>query len=378
MAKKLTFQNLPTNLSWRRSVDVSEGFLNSVMTDGSLVPVEVNAITVRGAIGSYNAGFDKSGNPLTGEKLQSSQNPTSPNIQRIHVAHLHPESDTLSIRFSMGVHGATAFPYTCNSKEYAAAASRFIDVSRDLGLYSELAERYVWALANGGIFWRNGVGMKKSVVVTVTGDEGFSCNFTTKSLEGRRGKLSYPGFDAVIAADTSGNARRLADIWTEALAGGDYLALEVEARVTLFKGAEVWPSQEFVNPDSSKDAPSKVLSFREMRVGGVAVQHATMHSQKLGNAIRTFDDWHGNVDYGSISVEAFGWYQSDAVALRTSGGDAYTVLRDLPNVCDALLADGSRRNEALYALSTLARGGVYVMAGKGDKDTGDKDAGDSE
>src|SRR5690349_17236289 len=79
---------LPSNLSWRRSIDVTEGAMVGLLpAEGSLVdvasilaefradggkrlrriPVEVRETTVRGAIGFYKAGYDKQGRPLPKE-----------------------------------------------------------------------------------------------------------------------------------------------------------------------------------------------------------------------------------------------------------------------------------------------------------------------
>lgn len=369
---KYDFQTLPSNLAWCRSVDVSEGLLSSVLEDGTLRPVEVLQTTVRGAIASSNAGYDKSGNPLTGATLEKAQNPENPNIQRIHVAYLDPASNTLSIKFAMGIHGASLIPQTCNSRPYAEAVEAFVSAAKSSDLYAEITERQIWALANGGVFWRNGIGIDKTVHVEALAADGekVSCVFTTSTLQGQRGKLSYPGFDLVEAADQNGNALRLSQLWAKALMGGGYLSLEIDARVRLFSGAEVWPSQEFKEKDDSKNGLSRTLSFREILVEGRTVNHATMHSQKLGNALRTIDDWHGSKEYGALSVEAFGWYQTDSKAVRTGSGgrDAYSLLRDLPTLTKSLESnDGASRNDALYVLSVLLRGGVYGMSGKKDE-----------
>ena len=368
---------LPSNLSWRRSVDVSEGLMWSVVGDG-LVPVEVTETTIRGAIASYNAGFDKAGNPLEGEALTNAQKPDKPNIQRIQTATLDPRANVLNITFSVGIHGANASPDACNSREYMDILNGFRTAATNASLYEELACRQVWALANGGVLWRNGVGTDKRIVVNaVTSTGEINCDFDAQALSGRRNYSAYPGWDAVVAADRNGQAQLLVDAWATSLKGHDYLSLKVSASVRLFHGAEVWPSQEFSSEDksSSKNDVTRILSFRKTEFEGKAIQrHATLHTQKLGNALRCVDEWHGSEVHGALPVEAFGWIQNEAQAIRTSKNDAYTILRKLPLISASLEAGEEKsRGEALFALSIIIRGGVYVMssADKNAKDDGD-------
>ena len=92
--------------------------------------------------------------------------------------------------------------------------------------------------------------------------------------------------------------------------GDGFVLLKVQAFVKLGDGQEVFPSQELIlDSGSSKDRKSKTLY--EVN------QTAAMHSQKIGNAIRTIDDWYPeSQELGPISVEPFGSVTNRGKAYR--------------------------------------------------------------
>ncbi len=188
--------------------------------------------------------------------------------------------------------------------------------------------------------------------------------------KGGRNTARYPGFDAVSAADRSGNAAALRDLIASALAGERYLPVSAVAEVRLYAGAEVYPSQEFVDREKEKTDLDRTLSYRTIREGGRDVDWATIHPQKLGNAVRTIDDWHGVDGYGVIPVEAFGWVQGSLEAIRGAGiADFYSMLRKINSISDSLeKGDPSVLPNALYTLAMMVRGGVYGWSAKDGSD----------
>ena len=125
-----------------------------------------------------------------------------------------------------------------------------------------------------------------------------------------------------------------------ALAGKiPYLLLEVTAFAKIGKGQDVYPSEELIL-DKGKGRKSKVL----YEVNGTAA----MHSQKLGNAIRTIDTWYSDYEtengVGPISVEPYG---------------AVTNLGKY-----SLGADFDSPEAVHYVMAMLIRGGVFGASGK--------------
>ena len=118
---------------------------------------------------------------------------------------------------------------------------------------------------------------------------------------------------------------------------------------------EVYPSEELI-PDKDvkkKGAKSKTL----YSVNGVAA----MHSQKVGNAIRTVDRWYPDfASYGMpIAAEPFGAVTNINKAFRTADTkkDFYSLLSDF--VFGKLEGD-----DVKYMLSVFIRGGVFGVSGK--------------
>lgn len=361
---------LPANLSFRRSIDVSDGLMYSVMPNGKRHPVIVEQVTVRGAMGNSTAGYDKQGNALVGETLEKAQNPTKPNIQSIDRAALDASSDILELSFSLAFHGGGNAPDACSKADYRDAMMRFVETARKEELYEDLAARYLWNIVNGRVLWRNGYGIPEGCTVALDGRE-FS--FDWGKLRKRE---RFPGLDAVVTAcsSTTGKVSDVVHKIGAALAGtSDLLAMDVAIRVRSYKGAEVWPSQEFVEETQKRRNGreiSRVLAARESRVDGIPVRCGYMHSQKIGNAIRTIDEWHGNAEFGAIPVEVFGWVQSELAALRApvnpdAGLDAYRSLETVGLTAAALQANEPGAHEqSLYTLAMIIRGGVFGVSEK--------------
>nr|CBX29758.1 hypothetical protein N47_F14530 [uncultured Desulfobacterium sp.] len=136
-----------------------------------------------------------------------------------------------------------------------------------------------------------------------------------------------------------------------------FLMLEIICYAKVGKAQEVYPSEELVL-DKGKGKKSKVL----YSVDGIAA----MHSQKIGNALRTIDTWYPEfgdpaTSAGPIAIEPYG-----AV---TNLGKAYRTPRDKQDFYTFF--DKFARGEKLeriedehYVMAVLVRGGVF---GESDK-----------
>src|SRR5690606_7072428 len=88
------------------------------------------------------------------------------------------------------------------------------------------------------------------------------------------------------------------------------LFLNVDISGEMPAGAEVYPSQEFLPEAKQSKENGKVLSAIEIEHNGRRFRQGTMHSQKIGNALRWIDEWHGEVDeYGATPIEVYGYVQ---------------------------------------------------------------------
>ena len=89
-----------------------------------------------------------------------------------------------------------------------------------------------------------------------------------------------------------------------------------------------------------------------------------MHSQKIGNAIRTIDTWYPEFEtanVGPIAVEPYGAVTNLGKAYRTPKDKA-----DFYSLFDkwALGEKLANKNEEHYVMAVLVRGGVFGQSSK--------------
>ena len=193
--------------------------------------------------------------------------------------------------------------------------------------------------------WRNRVGAEQVEVRIRRMEKGHVAKeWTFDALS-----LSLRGFDG--DTQTSELTQDIAD----ALAGERHLILEVIAFAHVGMGQEVFPSQELILERGRGDK-SKTL----YQVGGVA----GIHSQKLGNAIRTIDTWYpareDGSDLGPIAVEPYGSVTTQGSAYRQPKQkvDFYSLLDNW--MLKDQVPDTSQQH---FVMATLIRGGVFGEAG---------------
>jgi len=137
------------------------------------------------------------------------------------------------------------------------------------------------------------------------------------------------------------------------LAGDHYILLDIVAFARVGAGQEVFPSQELVL-DRSRGDKSKTL----YDVDSVAA----MHSQKIGNALRTVDTWYpadNEQELGPIAVEPYGSVTTQGTAYRQPKAkvDFYNLLDNW------ILKDEKPTPEQQhFVMATLIRGGVFGEA----------------
>lgn len=268
----------------------------------------------------------------------------SPNLQTVDVATLPHETDTLMARFSLRVLGGAGTPSACNNADYQSTLEQAVASYREQHGFAELARRYAHNLANGRFLWRNRVSAEQVEVQVRQLDKGQVVKqWTFDALS-----LSLRDFDS--GAQTA----ELAELIQQALAGNRYLLLEVVAFAQLGKGQEVFPSQELIL-DRGRGDKSKTL-YQVNEIAGI-------HSQKLGNAIRTIDTWYPNEtdeDLGPIAVEPYGSVTTQGKAYRQPKEkvDFYSLLDNW------MLKDQQPPVEQQhFVMATLVRGGVFGEAG---------------
>lgn len=329
-------------LAFERKLDPSDALFSAGTWEdrenGAQWPaVEVREKSIRGTIS--NRLKTKEQDPA---KLDASIQ--APNLQTVDVATLPNNADTLRARFTLRVLGGAGVPSACNNADYQeqlhAVVQQYIG---EMG-FSELAYRYASNLANARFLWRNRIGAESIEVQIRHLEEGN----VTKEWVFDAHSLSLREFGA---PDTvAKQLEELAAVVETGLSSKGHVLLEIIAYARVGDGQEVYPSQELIlDRGDKRGQKSKTL----YTVGDVA----GMHSQKIGNAIRTIDTWYADtIDLGPIAVEPYGSV--------TSQGKAYRQPRqktDFYNLLDnwVLKKQAPEKGHQHFVMATLIRGGVF-------------------
>jgi CRISPR-associated protein Csy3 len=263
----------------------------------------------------------------------------SPNLQTVDVAALPAGADTLKVEFTVRVLPGAGTPSACNNTDYQTKLLQTVaSYVTDHG-FAELAGRYAANLANGRFLWRNRIGAEQvQVRVARMGNGAHTQTWDFDALA-----ISLRRFDAGNA-DVAALAQVIADGFT----GKAHTLLQVTAFVRAGAGQEVFPSQELIL-DRGRGNKSKTL----YQVDNIAA----IHSQKIGNALRTIDTWYDGADeLGPIAVEPYGSVTTQGKAYRQP-----KAKQDFYNLFDNwLLKDQVPPLEQQhFIMAVLIRGGVF-------------------
>lgn len=332
-------------LAFERKIDPSDalfaaGTWAQRSTSQTWPAVEVRAKSVRGTISNRLKTKDQ--DPA---KLDAAIE--NPNLQTVDVSMLPADADTLKVSFTLRVLGGTGTPSACNSADYQAKLLATVQTYAKTPGFAELARRYAHNLANGRFLWRNRLGAEQIEVQVAQLVDGQAVQRWT--------------FDALAHSlrdfeTSSAELTQLAALLEQGLGGSKYVLLQVMAYVRVGAGQEVFPSQELIL-DKDKAGKSKTL----YKVNEVAA----MHSQKIGNAIRTIDTWYpiedGLDQAMPIAVEPYGSVTSQGKAYRQP-----RVKMDFYSLLDAWVLKDQVPDVAQqhFVMANLVRGGVFGESGK--------------
>ena len=341
MAKK---GDIATVLAFEKKLVPSDGYMYGTTwgnrdKDSLVKPLGLREKSVRGTISNRLKAAIKN------DPLKLNAEVEKPNLQRVDSCALDTDQDTLKLHFTLKVLSGVQHPSACNhhgfNQTYTQAAESYIKSEG----FTELAKRYATNIANARYLWRNRVGAENiEVKVRVSGKD--------QTWVFDAAKLSTRDFD-VSSSDLDALANQIAD----ALSGNtDCLLLEIDAFAQVGKAQDVYPSEELVlDKSNSKGGKSKIL----YHING----NAGMHSQKIGNALRTIDTWYPDYDEvntGPIAIEPYGAVTNLGTAYRNPKDKA-----DFFTLFDRF-ATGEEldENNKHYVMAVLVRGGVFGESGK--------------
>lgn len=332
----------PSVLAFEKKLVPSDGRMYATVwskrDSAEATPLRLQEKSVRGTIS----------NRLTGKEADKiDAQVENPNLQTVDSCALDPDRDTLRLRFTLKVLGGIEQPSACNDPEWLKKCKEVIEKYKKENKFTELARRYAYNIANARFLWRNRVGAE--YIETHVSHNG-------KEI-GKFNSLDYPLGDFTQAKSSA--IEKLAQVIAEALYDEQKFAvLEVTCYAKVGRAQDVYPSEELVlDEKKGKVKKSKILYHID--------SIAAMHSQKIGNAIRTIDTWYP--DFGNennveaIAIEPYGAVTNMGKAFRAPKNkkDFYTLFdgwieRDKePSIEDQH-----------YVMAVLVRGGVFGKSAK--------------
>lgn len=331
-------------LAFERKLDPSDGLLKAGSWDNRREKSAWNRVVLR----------EKSVRGTISNRLKATQQDPAKldasiqnaNLQTVDVATLPSDSDTLRLEFSLRVLGGVGNPSACNDATYQSALKEAISGFVKEHGFDELAKRYACNIANGRFLWRNRLSAE-AVEVRVrnvnNGEREFSFDALAFSLR-----------DFEVPAQFANAMNDLKDSIALGLTGDQPTFLKIDAFARMSAGQEVFPSQELIlDQGSSNQKGRKSKTLYEIDEG------AAIHSQKIGNALRTIDTWYPDADdvgLGPIAVEPYGSVTSRGTAYRQpkQKHDFYTLF-------DNWVTKGEKPsiNQQHFILATIIRGGVF-------------------
>lgn len=240
--------------------------------------------------------------------------------------------DTLKVSFTLRAVGDLDKPSACNKSSYQGRLTEVIAEYAQQPTFRELAIRYANNIANSRFLWRNRVGAEEIKVI-----------------------VSAPGFENPVEFDSykyplnkvnheDDKITQLADLIASGFSGNNYAFMEIDAFVKLGAGQRIWPSQEM-----RMNIPKGEKSRHLFQLNGCAA----IHTQKIGNALRTIDDWYAP-DAQPIAVEPYGSVTHRGMAFRASKNDFSTLAEKW-----IIKKQEINEVEKHFIMAVLIRGGVF-------------------
>ena len=324
-------------LAFERSFDISDAIFAQQKShdDQKLTPVLLSEKSVRGTISN------RLKNSLASDPAKLDAEIQKPNPQTIDISALDADKDTLVVKWSCKVLPFLGIPSVCNNIDYQEELTKTTQSYIKAEGLQALAKRYAINILNGRWLWRNRMAAEQiSIAITCKNDDKVMIEIS----DVKQYQLNSFDYD-----DKSVN--ELAALIEAGLLGKEFVIFNIQAKLKMGLGQEVYPSQEMIlEPGKNK---SKVLYEKNGQ--------AAMHSQKISNAIRTIDTWYAENAEFPIAIEPYGAVTTMGHAFRQpkQKQDFYTLFDNW-----VLKGEKPTLEQQHYVIAVLIRGGVFGASGK--------------
>lgn len=323
-------------LAFERNFDISDAIFTQKNATGKVTPVLVTEKSIRGTISN------RLKKAIADDPTKLDAEIEKANLQKVDVAMLDNDKDTLIVEWSGKVIPFTGKPSICNSLDYQDKLQTTIQSYIDEHGLSTLAKRYAINVLNGRWLWRNRISSETVKIVVSYVQAGEKKEIVVDNAR----TYSLNTFDVDDKA-----VKQLAELIEAGLTDQQFVIFNVKAELQVGLGQEVYPSQELIL-DTGK-TKSKVLYVKNGQ--------AAMHSQKIGNAIRTIDTWYDEQSAFPIAVEPYGAVTTLGHAFRQPKPKL-----DFYSLFDNWILKDEKPNtmQQHYVIAVLIRGGVFGASGK--------------
>lgn len=326
---------IPSVLAFERKMDCSDAVFfqaDSAHSELKCKDLNIREKSVRGTISN------RLENTIANDPVKVDAEIEKANLQTVDVAMLDEDCDTLVVRFSLKILPFDGKPNVCNESEFQRKLLETVETYiAEQGL-KKLSSRYAANIANARWLWRNRVGAE-SIQITVRNQQ--------ETVEIKDAKA----FSLIEFDEQDQQIAKIAQWIEEGLRGKKFVLLTIEARAKVGYGQEVFPSQELLL-DMGKNKKSKVLYAINGKAG--------MHNQKIGNALRTVDNWYPDAEF-PIAAEPYGAVTTLGTAFRQPKQkmDFYTLFDNWLTKNEVPAVEQQH-----YIAAVLIRGGVFGASGK--------------
>jgi len=365
-------EKIPSVLSFEKKLVPSDGYFYGTkwseinfnnLQEIKKQPLKIVEKSVRGVIGNrFNS---KDAKDFEKDPTKLDKKVENANLQTIDSCFLGEDQDTLMMHFTLKILSGLEQPWVSNGKEFNILYPQIIKKYHEKFGFKELAKRYGLNIANARYLWRNRVGVENIKVLVKINNHENILKFDAKDKKFDLKNFYYqPEGDLKILIDHIANALAGANEYQD-----NALILDINVFAKVGIAQDVYPSQEFVkqekNPSRNEEKVSKVLYKIKL---DEAKEIAGMHSQKIGNALRTIDSWYpepNDNDNNPIAIEPYGQVTTRNMVYRDTPNDFYTLIKKIILDSKELRLD-SKFNEKEYEknlhyiVAVLIRGGVLV------------------
>ncbi len=334
---------VPSVLAFSRKIEPSDGLMQAglwfndieKLQNQSWQNIELHDKQNRGTKSHYGLADEekKQSNPVRGDD-----------------ANLPHDLDTLSVYFTVKFLGNVGKPIANSNNGLIANFDEKLNKvindyvnDEDIG-FKPLALRYAQNLANARFLWRNRINAKQ-VMVQIYDMEDSSKSWVFDALD-----MSFDFKEIKQDGTDDTQLEQLATCIAESFKDGKYLLLGVRAFAKMGFGQRIFPSQEM--RDKDKETNKSKFLYQIKTKDGLC---AGLHSEKIGNAIRTIDTWYKSEDgvQPAIAVEPYGSVPTQGQAYRTSKTDLYSLMVNWLDGKDVSIDDKH------FVVANLIRGGVF-------------------